>query len=204
MVHIDKSALIGKGHHRECYQHPEVNNLCIKVDAPGNPKENRREKKYYRYLVNRGICWDMIPAFHCVIETNMGPGSVFDLILDEEGAASKSLQHYLSSDNKTAAFYDRLSASLHALKDYMLQQRIVPMTLKPKNILCKKLDCGDFRLFIIDNIGNSDFIPICNYSRYLARRKILRKWQRFEDGILKTYRHDPALQQMLAANQHRS
>jgi len=38
---------------------------------------------------------------------------------------------------------------------------------------------------IIDNIGNSDFIPICNYIDWMATRKLHRKWQRFENLLAK-------------------
>ena len=43
---------------------------------------------------------------------------------------------------------------------------------------------GRFQLYVIDNIGNPDYIPSCNYSSFLARRKILRKWARFEQRFL--------------------
>lgn len=168
MINVDKSILIGRGRHRECYRHPENENLCIKVDVFGNGQESQREKKYYRHLEKRKISWDMIPMFHGTIETNMGIGSVFDLVLDHDFTVSRTLRYYLSSNKKTEKYYTGLSNSLYLLKDYLLQQRIITMTLKPKNILCKKMKPGSFRLFVVDNIGNSDFIAICNYSRFLA------------------------------------
>ncbi|MFB1035177.1 MAG: YrbL family protein, partial [Sinobacterium sp.] len=39
-------------------------------------------------------------------------------------------------------------------------------------------------LLIIDNIGNSDFLPLADYIGLLARLKTNRKWQRFEASIL--------------------
>ena len=199
MVKIDKSGLIGKGLHREVYRHPENNNLCIKVVVHGNHDESRREKKYYRHLERKNISWDMIPVFHGDIETNVGLGAVFDLIQDHDGSVSKTLGHYLSSNDETKANASRLSDALALLKDYLLQQQVITMTLKPKNILCQRMKSGDFRLFVVDNIGNSDFIPICNYSSYLARKKILRKWKSFENRMLSRYEHNAALQQMLTS-----
>jgi hypothetical protein len=35
----------------------------------------------------------------------------------------------------------------------------------------------------VDNVGNSDFLPLSNYSGLLARLKIKRKWRRFEQLI---------------------
>ena len=197
MVNIEKSGLVGTGHHRECYRHPGNNNLCIKIIVSGNAKEIRREKKYYRRLQKRGVSWDMIPRYYGEIETNMGSGSVFDLVLDHDGAISKNLKHYLSSNELTEANYNRLSDALDLLKNYLLQQQIITMTLNPNNILCKKLASGSLRFYVIDNIGNSDYIPICNVSRYFAKKKILRKWKRFEEKLLSKYKHNNALHKML-------
>ena len=139
----------------------------------------------------------MIPKFYGDIETNLGLGSVFDLVLDHDGAVSKTLEYYLSSNKKTEEHYDGLSNSLYLLKDYLLQQQIITITLKPKIISCKKMKSGSFRLFIIDNIGNSDFIQICNYSKYFSKKKILRKWKRFEVGMLNNYEHNKTLHRIL-------
>jgi hypothetical protein len=39
----------------------------------------------------------------------------------------------------------------------------------------------------VDNIGNSDFLPIADYSAFFARRKIQRKWRRFEQSMRRDY-----------------
>lgn len=199
MIELDKANLIGKGLHRECYRHPENETLCIKVVVSGNDDETRREQRYYRHIEKRGIAWDMIPRFHGNVETNLGPGSVFDLISDHNGDVSKTLEYYLSSNEETEAHYDGLSDSLDLLRHYLFQHRIITMTLKPKNISCKRMASDRYRLFIIDNIGNSDFIPICNYSRYFAGKKIRRKWASFESRMLNTYKHNKALHRMLSS-----
>lgn len=126
----------------------------------------------------------MIPRFYGEVETNLGIGSVFDLILDPDGTPSQTLGYYLSTDQQRELYIDSLSNSLHSLKEYLLRQRIITMTLKPKNILCQKRPSLRFRLFLVDNMGNSDFISICNYSRYFAEKKIRRKWKRLEDTFL--------------------
>ena len=197
MVNIEKSGLVGTGHHRECYRHPEDSNLCIKIAVSGNSKEIKREKKYYRRLEKRGVSWDLIPRYYGEIETNMGSGSVFDLVFDHDGAISKNLKHYLSSNELTEANYSQLSNALDLLKNYLLQHRIITMTLNPNNVLCKKLASGSLRLYVIDNIGNSVLIPICNISDYFAKKKILRKWKRFEGKLLRKYKHNSALHKIL-------
>ena len=197
MVIIEKTGLVGTGHHRECYRHPEDSSLCIKIIVSGNNKEIRRETKYYRHLQKKDVSWDMIPRYYGEIETNMGSGTVFDLVFDHDGAISKNLKHYLSSNELTEENYRRLSNALDLLKNYLLQQRIITMTLNPNNILCKKLASGSLRLYVIDNIGNPVFIPIFNVSSYFAKKKFLRKWKRFEDRLLSKYKHNNALHKML-------
>ncbi len=204
MITIDQSGFIGKGFHRECYRHPENKNRCIKVIWAGHPKESQREKRYYRHLETRGISWDMIPRYYGDIQTNLGPGSVFDLIVDHDFVVSKSLEYYLSSEEKTKTYYDSLSNSLYLLKDYLFQNLIITQNLALSNILCRKTEFGISRLFIVDNIGNTDFIPICTYNNYFAVRKISRKWQRFEDSMLNSYKHNNALHRMLTSLQHRA
>ena len=139
----------------------------------------------------------MIPRYYGDVETNLGPGSVFDLIRDRDLAASKSLEYYLSSEEQTEKYYESLSESLHLLKEYLRDNNVVTMNLKPYNILCQKNESGISRLFLVDNIYNSEFIPVSNYSKFFAKRKIARKWQRFEENILNDYQHNKALRRML-------
>ncbi len=57
------------------------------------------------------------------------------------------------------------------------------MMLKPQNIVFRKLDDAEGELVLIDSVGNSDLLPLCDYSAFFARRKILRKWRRFEASL---------------------
>lgn len=199
MLNINEADLIGKGAHRLCYKHPENKSLCIKVVVRGHDcaLEIEREKKYYRHLQKRGISWDMIPRYYGDIETSLGRGSVFDLIFDEDCSVSKSLEYYLSSERRTEQYYECLAHSLVALKNYLLQNRIITMNIKPYNILCQKMTSGIARLFVIDNIYNSEFIPVSTYLGFFAKRKISRKWQRFEHSLLNLYRNNKVLYRML-------
>lgn len=200
MINIDSSSIIGKGLHRECYVHPKNKNLCVKVVVAGDSKEIQREKKYYSLLERRDISWEMLAKFYGFVETNLGQGAIFDLIRDHDDEISKSLAYYLASSERTESHYLGLSRSISLLKEYLYQQKVITMTLKPKNILFKKIGHEDGRLVIVDGIGNSDLIPVCNYSTYLARKKILRKWRRFESSILNTHAHNKALHRMLTSS----
>ena len=183
MLDLGSSALIGKGLHRECFEHPDDPSLCVKIVVAGNSDENQREAKYYGKLARRGISWDMLTRFRGLVETNRGTGAVFDLVRDMDGAVSLPLDHYLGSANLTAQFEQQIGDALVELRAYLLGNRIVTMTLKTKNIVYQRLGVAAGRLVIVDNVGNSDFLPLSNYSAFLARQKIKRKWRRFEQLI---------------------
>lgn len=184
MLDLSSSTLIGKGLHRECFQHPDDPAKCVKIVVAGNSDENRREAQYYGLLARRGISWEMLTCFYGLVETNCGTGAVFDLVRDCDGAVSRPLSDYLESvDEPPWGIEQQLGDALGALRSYLLENRIVTMTLKPKNIVYQREKVGEGRLVIVDNVGNSDFLPFTNYSAFLARQKIKRKWRRFETLI---------------------
>ena len=199
MLDIETARVVGKGLHRVCYAHPQDENLCIKVLLPLESKarliEAVREVGYYRLLEKRGIPWTMLPKFHGEVLTSRGPGYVFDLIRDYDGGVSQTLGHYLASSLETERHAEELAMSFDLLRDYLLQWKIITMTIKAKNILYHRIGKNEGRLVIVDNIGNSDFIPICNYVDFLAERKIRRKWRRFEAVLRKEYPQNTFVQQ---------
>jgi len=197
MVILESSQLIGRGLRRECYFHPEDESKCIKVVVVGDHKETVREQSYYRLLESRNISWNMLARFYGSIETNRGKGAVFELIRDYTGEVSKTLGHYFSVNTGSHLNYQTLTRSLPLLKEYLLQWKIVTMSIKPQNIVYKRISAHEADLVVIDNVGNSDFIPICDYVDFMAVRKIKRKWQRFEDSLAKDYDGNQELQQIL-------
>jgi hypothetical protein len=163
----------------------------------GSGNENRREKDYYAALESRGVSWEMLPRFHGLVRTSLGEGAVFDLVRDYDNRISFTLAHYLASEQLTRLHGAVLSRALRALKAYLLEHRIITMTLKPKNILFQLDSAESGKLVIVDNIGNSDFIPIANHSIRLARWKILRKWRRFERSLRRDYAANREIERVL-------
>lgn len=197
MILLNASGFVGKGLHRECYIHPNDKQLCIKIVVVGDLSESKREQSYYKLLQKRGINWNILPRFHGVIETNMGAGAVFDLIRDFDGQVSRTLEYYLSCEQLDHAENSGISQAIRMFKQELYRQSIITMTLSPKNIMYKKAGPYEGRLILIDNIGNSDFIPICSYIDCLAKKKIRRKLLRFEQTVLKMSMHNKDLQQCL-------
>lgn len=197
MIQLEKTLLIGKGLHRECYCHPHDPALCVKVVYNGNQDEGRREQKYYRLLQKRNIDWRLLPRYYGTVTTDRGPGAIFDLVQDPDGSTSKTLEFYLGCEQRTRKHQSQLVQALADLRNYLLEQWIVTMTLKPKNIVYRRLENGAGELVVVDNIGTSDFIPLCHYLPGFARQKIRRKWQRFESYMVKLFPDNAVLRDML-------
>jgi len=187
MLHLDTSHYVGKGLHRVCYAHPSEPQLCVKVVVHGNDQETKREYSYYQHLQKRNIDWSMLPKFHGETPTNKGAAGVFDLIRDNDGNVSKTLESYLASSDTSTIEAKAISEAFYSLQMYLLDNRIVTMTIKPKNILFQKTSENGGKLFIVDNIGSSDLIPIANHLSFFAHKKIMRKWRQFENKIHSVY-----------------
>ena len=160
-------------------------------------EEHLREQVYYRRLLKRNVSFEMVAKFHGNVETNYGIGAVIDLIRDADGQISKTIAHYLSSASETLSNYKGLARALPALKHYLVSEKIITRNLNVTNMLYKRNDDANGTLVIIDNIGNYDFIPICNYINFLAVKKIMRKWRRFERTLANAYPQNSALLRIL-------
>lgn len=193
MLSLGSASLIGKGRHRECFEHPANPGRCIKVVVAGHINENRREARYYAMLDRRGISWEMLTVFHGLVETNRGEGAVFDLVRDGNGAVSKTLRQYLENEVLSVQYGEAIRVAMPALRGYLLQHLIVTKTLKPANIVFQRTASGDGKLVVVDNVGNSDFVPLSKYSSTFARLKIVRKWRRFETDLHRQYPGNPCL-----------
>lgn len=193
MIELETEKMIGKGLHREVYIHPEDESKCVKVVVLRGEKETKREQAYYRFLQKKNINWISLPEFYGNVETNLGSGAVFDLVRDEDGQVSKTLEFYLNNLSEYTEWHDLFIDALKRLKADMLGQNIIAMTIKPKNMVIRyqkgKVDC-----LIIDNIGNSDILPVASYCPYFGEKKINRKWDRFKGLLLK---HWPLSEQIL-------
>ena len=199
MIEIDQLNFIGRGLHRSVYEHPEDKTRCIKIQhMAGGEKESIREKRYCEFLDRRNISWAMLPKFHGTVDTSKGQGVVFDLIRDYDGQVSKMLLTYLDSEDLTREYFGQLRVALAKLRDYLHDYGIVTMTIQPKNILYKRTDSDQGVLYIVDNIGTSDFLPISTYVKYFARKKLKRKWARFEQKMLSDHSHNPLVAELLS------
>jgi hypothetical protein len=103
----------------------------------------------------------------------------------------------LESASLTEQNQQGLLNAITGLKAYLIDQNVMTMTIKPKNIVYQRQNDNEGRAVIIDNIGNSDIVPISSHCRYFGRKKIERKWDRFIALLQRDYNENSALQALL-------
>lgn len=179
-------SVIGVGHHRVCFIHPQDSRLCIKVvynHCDTADQELARELKYYAHLQRTLRDWRGLAKFRGKVETNLGVGYVYDRILDFDMSSSKTLEQYFTLNNiqRTA---EEMQIVLTKLKQYLSENKVVTMSIKPYNILCQRVSESEVFPVICDNIGSATLIPLEMYSSWFYRQKLERIWNRFEKDPL--------------------
>jgi hypothetical protein len=187
MLTLSSELLIGRGLHRECYVHPDNESLCVKVVIQGDDTETKREQAYYRFLEKRLTDWSAISQFHGKQVTNLGECAVFDLIRNANGEVSIPISKYMEDSSNFDLHAADIAKALKTFRSYQLKHNIQTMSLKPWNLVYQLDDSGKGKICLIDSLGNSDFIPICSYSSFLGRKKIIRKWAKFKALIERHY-----------------
>ncbi len=177
LLKLSSELLISSGDNRHCYIHPVDPNKCIKVLRPDTPaKVNMREKRYYEVLLKRGISWERLAQYYGTEQTTQGEGLVFELVRDDDGSISKTLDYYLNLNDDQ--INDEIVRQIDLLQNYFMHESIVFRDLITLNILMKKKSVDDYDLIVIDGIGHNDALRFCEYSKSVARRKIKRIWNR--------------------------
>jgi len=187
MLKLSPEHLVGSGLHRECYVHPEDKSLCVKVVTQGDNTETQREQSYYRLLEKRLTDWTALSRFHGNFDTNLGSGAVFDLIRNANDEIAMPISKYLEDSEDFHSYAEDLASALKIFHSYQLQHNIQTMSLKPWNLVYRLNETGRGKIYLIDSLGNSNFIPICNYNRFLGRKKIHRKWANFKSLLERRY-----------------
>lgn len=181
MILLSELTPLGTGRHRKCYPHPDNAQRCIKIiynSGHGGDKETRRELNYYAQLSRRLKDWSGIPRYYGTVETDLGTGYVYDVITDFDGKPSVTLTEF-AEQCRYPEDVKVLRHLLKTLRRYMETNRIVTMTLKPQNVLCRRISASEVVPVICDNIGEGTLIPLATWSHWFYQRKLNRTWQRF-------------------------
>ncbi len=176
---LNDSLKIGSGSERDCYRHPSESKLCIKIkhiNRPHKMPQNEADFDYYGFLEKKNISWSNLARCYGWVETNMGPGLVFDLVTDSQGEPCKSLQSLVDSGIPLSKF----KRQIELLYGYLLDNNVIPAELQLDNILYKPDLGGECCLVIVDGLGNRNFFSwAVNSISLLAKLRIRKKYRRF-------------------------
>ena len=172
MLHLHRDKLLGKGRQKAVYYHPEDESLCVKIPREGYAHSLKRE---IRYIQKHQQKIPFIGAYRGEAETNLGQGYLFDVIRDFDGQISRDLEAFMQSEYDRDALADKASL----LYELLIENRAPLSELQACNILVRKEEGKNYDLVIIDGFGNSDFIKICDFSRFFLKKKLIRKFTKF-------------------------
>ena len=173
--------LIGSGKERNCFVHPEKPNKAIKITSGPVTKQTDRELKFYRGLRKRPqVSFKHIPCYYGEINTNLGPGQMFDLIRDYDGQVSKSLLWYLQQGYSLKFFKKKLKK----LYKYLVANELIfNHDMYSGNILYMRKSAGKGRLVIIDGLGDTVYLTWLNAFPNHRKGKIRRRWGLFYNRL---------------------
>jgi hypothetical protein len=99
---------------------------------------------------------------------------VFDLIRDEtDGGISRCLSYYIRTGEVKADDPRWLDAHRVYLRT-LFGEAVIIRDFNPGNICVRRMRDGSIRFITIDGIGHRDFIPLCDWFPWFARRKLRR------------------------------
>jgi len=184
-ITLNEHLLIGEGRNRKCYLHPKDLNLCIKVSSKRGLRSAKREINYFKRLHKRGKSFAMIADYMGEIQTSEGSGDLYQLIRDHDGSISKNLEYYLSLQN--VSITATMIMLIDNLRKYLIEEYILISDLDLDNILVQKDVFGNFKLLVIDGIGDNNQIPLLEYIKPLGMKRSARKWSFFKTLVAKDF-----------------
>jgi hypothetical protein len=189
MLYLEDNLLIRRGTKRVCHHHPENSRLIVKTSFEGHPegeKANIMELYGYQDLIRTHV--DLQNISHCFgfVTTDRGPGLVSQAIRDENGtdAISKSIWDIILYQDSCDVDY--ISSVMKGFCDYLKANDIFLFDLNLKNILLQIQDDHSYVPYAVDLKGRFDLkepIPLSKYSKYFARKKLLRRSIQLLDRI---------------------
>lgn len=188
MLTLRDELFLGEGTKRKCYAHPDDPTLCIKITSERGLRSVNREIRYLNMLRRRGKPLTQIADFIGKIQTNIGDGEVYQLVRDFDGQVSRSLRHYLSTEDDV--LIARMVAAIVELREYLFQSSILFSDLTVDNLLVRNERDGGVKLIVVDGVGDNNQIQILEYFKYFGEKHCRKKWNSF---VLKTVDEFPKL-----------
>ncbi len=175
---------VGRGRERRCFvsdRHPRLLFKCASFDEC---KQSLREYAYYKHLQHRKVPLTHLPHFITAFKTDSVLVTVQQFIKEDKHYEVKSLEDELRLGTLDD---DKLQKAFDEFKAYIIKWRIITNDMFNHNFLLKiRKDGerqGEYRLVLIDGLGAVSFIPLANYVRFLALKRINRQCLKFVQSV---------------------
>jgi len=182
MIQLSKKYLVNTGTNRACYIYPLKKEKCIKVNLKGH-KETNQEIKYYKKLQNNSTSFDMISKYFGSVQTNLGNGEIFELIIDFDNNVSKEVDKYLINKDTSFDDIESIIMLLPDFKKYLFDQKIYVKDLNSVNVVFQKINENNCRLVVIDGLAHSNYNPFFYRLDFFILKKINISWMNFIKSI---------------------
>lgn len=189
-VVLTEALLLGRGGHKDVYADPENFTRCIKIIRNENDSDWKRELRYRRSRMRRGLTSHLLPAYYGPIETNLGRGYVFERIFNFDGSPSLNFDTVLAEAEKcygVGGVRPKIEKGLLEFHEIMRDEEIILSNVQTENFLIQHTAPEVYRIRIVDNIGSPVAIPLMFYISCFAQFHIERYWRRFIDLLRDAY-----------------
>lgn len=189
------------GGRRVCYEHPRDPGLCVKINRTDAGRTRRTKaglllpaawRREYdnnadelRQLARlfRRIGPDAarhLPRCYGMVETDLGPGLVTDLVRDADGRVARNLLELILEGHGPEAFRD----AFEEFGRFLTSHAVLTRSLLDHNVSAARREDGTWRLVLIDGFGDRGWLPLAEWVRPLGVRKVRRRldeaWTRYE------------------------
>ena len=166
MISLSSDALIGSGNTRSCYYHPGDARKCIKIlKDTARTDVNKLELGYYNHLNRHRASLTHLPKCYGYVDTNLGPGLVFDVVEDNDGTLANTLKKMVKQGSLSINEAQKL---VEDLERYLRKSAIAFCDDSLDNLVVV-----DNRLYIIDGMVSNKPLKTLFYC-YIP---LLRAWR---------------------------
>ena len=180
--YLSDKLFVAKGVHKAVYRHPSNTRYCIKVTFIFRDTDIERELLYRKSLKIRNKKPSLLPEYFGSVETNLGPGHVFEYIVDYDNQPSLELKAVFEKNLDVREIFRVTPLEfVRNFRDMLLAQKIVVSDVDPSNFMVQCISADRFTFKVVDNIGSPVMVPLAYYFDFVAERRIAKYWNRFID-----------------------
>ena len=176
---LSDTAFLGKGCHKNVYVDPEDATKCIKIPYSFEGQHDiDRELSYRSYRDKHNQSTPIIAKYYGTVATDLGTGYVFDRICDYDGHISTTLRDYTEDLERFEKDLPEIIPLMLYLKKHLFEDTVISMNITSENIIFQQVSPTEKHIFLLSDLGVSEFIPLVLCSRSLATAKIQRRWDK--------------------------